>query len=353
MQNRGPPNRPQAGANRSDEERRSTFVSSDMQFKSEIDNAQKANSGTQHTSSILSYVQKCIVAIPAFNEELTIGSVVIRAKQFANSIIVVDDGSTDCTADVAESAGAEVIRHLTNQGYGSAIRKCFETAEQRDADVLITLDADGQHDPADIPRLLDVMHQTGADIVIGSRFIGHAAGQKIPRYRIFGMKLLDQATMFGSGLKLTDSQSGFRAYSRNAIKSLSMLQNGMGVGSEILISAAENNLKIEETGILVKYDSTHISSKDPIRHGLDVITSILRISSLRYPLWLFGILGLVFLGAAVVLFLFALEEFNITSVFITLYAFGMFFFVGAGLFFIFLVLLQWSMRRDIHAMAKR
>jgi|BarGraIncu00421A_1022006.scaffolds.fasta_scaffold01218_3 glycosyltransferase involved in cell wall biosynthesis len=324
-----------------------------MPFQSVIDNAQKADSDALDTSSLLNSKQRCIIAIPAFNEEVTIGSVVVRARKYADSIIVVDDGSTDCTADVAESVGAEVIRLLTNQGYGSAIRKCFEIAQQRDADVLVTLDGDGQHNPDDIPRLLNVMQKTGVDIVIGSRFIGHAAGQKIPRYRIFGMKLLDRATMLGTGLKLTDSQSGFRTYSRNAIKSLAMLQNGMGVGSEILISAANNNLKIEETGILVKYDGTHTPSKDPIRHGLDVITSILRISSLKYPLWFFGILGLVFLGAAVVIFLFALDEFNVTRAFITLYALGMFFFVGAGLFFIFLVLLQWSMRRDIHAMAKR
>lgn len=319
-------------------------MSYNIPFQSEIDNAQTADSDARHASLLLGYSQRCFIAIPAFNEELTIGSVVVRARQYADSIVVVDDGSNDCTADIAESAGAEVIRHFSNQGYGSAIRTCFKTARQRDADVLITLDADGQHNPDDIPQLLNVMQKTGADIVIGSRFIGDAAGQKIPRYRILGMKLLDHATMFSSGLKLTDSQSGFRAYSRNAIKSLAMLQNGMGVGSEILISAADSNLKIEETGILVKYDSTHISSKGPIRHGLDVITSILRLSSLRYPLWSFGILGLVFLGAAVVLFLFALNEFNGTRAFITLYAFGMFFFMGAGLFFIFLVLLQWSMR---------
>jgi uncharacterized membrane protein len=166
------------------------------------------------------------------------------------------------------------------------------------------------------------------------------------------MKLLDHATMLSSGLKVTDSQSGFRAYSRNALQSIALSQNGMGAGSEILIRVAENNLKIEETGIAVRYDGTHVSSKGPIRHGLDVIVSIMRLVSLKYPLWLFGILGLVFLFAVVILVFFTVQDSDFTRTFILLYAFGMFFLVGAGIFFIFLVLLQWSMR-DIHALAKR
>jgi glycosyltransferase involved in cell wall biosynthesis len=323
-------------------------MSDEVPSQSEIDNAQTADSA----SPLLIHSQRIIVAIPAFNEALTIGSIVVSARRYADSIIVVDDGSDDDTAAIAESAGAEVIRNLTNQGYGSAIRASFEIARQREADVLVTLDADGQHNPADIPQLLNVMQKMGADIVIGSRFIDQSSRQKIPRYRILGMKLLDHATMLSSGLKVTDSQSGFRAYSRNALGSITLFQNGMGVGSEILIRAADNNLKIEETGIVVYYDGTHVSSKGPIRHGLDVIVSIMRLVSLKYPLWLFGVLGLVFLFAAVVLVFFTVQDSDFTRTFVLLYAFGMFFLVGAGIFFIFLVLLQWSMR-DIHALAKR
>src|SRR5665647_394239 len=172
-----------------------------MPFQSEIDNVQTADSDARRASAPLSYSQTCTIAIPAFNEEIAIGSVVLRAKRYADSIIVVDDGSDDHTVDVAESVGAEVIRHLANQGYGSAIRTCFETARQRDAGVLVTLDGDGQHNPDDIPRLLNAMQETGADIVIGSRFIDHSVYQKIPFYRMVGMKLLDRATMFSSGLK--------------------------------------------------------------------------------------------------------------------------------------------------------
>ncbi len=322
-----------------------------MSFQSEIDNAQTAESDAR-SSPPLGYSQRCIIAIPAFNEALTIGSVVIRARLYSDSIIVVDDGSDDDTADVAESAGAEVIRHHKNQGYGSSIRTCFEIARQRDADVLVTLDADGQHNPEDIPRLLNAMQKTRADIVIGSRFIDQSIDQKIPYYRILGMKLLDYATMISSGLEFTDSQSGFRAYSRNAIESITLLQNGMGVGSEILIRAADNNLNIEEIGIKVHYGGASVSSKGPIRHGLDVTNSIIRLVALKYPLWLFGILGIVFLVAAAFLLLFTLQGVNITRGFLIFYAFGMFFFLGAGLFLILLVLNLWSIR-DISASARR
>ena len=146
------------------------------------------------------------------------------------------------------------------------------------------------------------------------------------------MKLLDLATMLCSGFNLTDSQSGLCAYSRNAVQSIALSQDGTGAGSDILIRAAHNNLKIEETGIVVHYDGTHFSSKGPIRHGFDVIIFMLRLVSLKYPLWLFGILGLVFLVAAVALVLFTLHGANFTRALILIYAFEMFFLVGAGLF---------------------
>jgi len=293
-----------------------------------------------------------MVAIPAYNEELTIGSVVARARRHADRVVVVDDGSDDGTADVAELVGAEVFRHPTNEGYGSAIRDCFEIARDCDVDVLVTLDGDGQHNPDDIPQLIDEMRESGADIVIGSRFARGLGSRMIPRYRKFGLKILNHATTLGSGLKVTDSQSGFRAYSRKALHAIDVNQNGMGVSSEIIIKAADSKLKIREAGIVTRYDGIRDSSKGPVRHGLDVINSIIRVVSQKHPILSFGVPGLFFLAAGVVLFLRALDVFNRTNNLITIYMLGWLFCVGVGLFGVLAGLLLWSVQ-DINARARR
>ncbi len=161
---------------------------------------------------------KVIAAIPCFNEERCIGSVVIKAKRFVESVIVIDDGSTDATAEVATGAGAEVYQHGKNRGYGAAIRSALEKGRQLGADVLVILDGDGQHDPRDIPKLIKPLLDGEADVVIGSRFLGK--GKKPPFYRRLGQHALTAATNLGSGQKVTDSQSGFRAYSAKALKEM-------------------------------------------------------------------------------------------------------------------------------------
>ncbi len=289
-----------------------------------------------------------MVAIPAYNEELTIGSVVARTLKYADRVVVVDDGSTDRTAEVAELVGAEVVRHHTNEGYGSAIRTCFELARQYNVEVLVTLDGDGQHDPAYIPQLVEELQHTGADIIIGSRFTKGVGSEAIPRYRRFGMKVLDRATTFGSGLKLTDSQSGFRAYSRKALQVMDLNQNGMGVSSEIIIRAADRKLKIREAGIVTRYDGIRASSQSPVRHGLDVINSIIRLISQQHPILFFGLPGVFFFGLGLFLFLRALDVFNSTRNVITLYAMGWLFCMAVGLFCVLAGLMLWSVQ-DISA----
>ena len=170
-------------------------------------------------------MMKIIAALPAYNEEVAVGSVVLRAGEHVEKVIVVDDGSTDRTKEVAELAGAVVVRHGSNAGYGAAIKSCFQKAKELDADILVILDADGQHDPDEIPHVLQPIYE-GVDIVIGSCFITN--GNSIPAYRKFWMMVLNSATNAGSKNKVSDSQSGFRAYSKNAIGSLRFRRNGMG-----------------------------------------------------------------------------------------------------------------------------
>jgi len=323
-----------------------------MPFQNEFDGATQPANRATGAATRATTAHGSMVAIPAYNEELTIGSVVARARRHADRVVVVDDGSDDATAYVAELVGAEVFRHLTNEGYGSAIRDCFEIARDYDVDVLVTLDGDGQHNPDYIPQLIDEMRESGADIVIGSRFARGVKNRTIPRYRKFGMKVLDRATMVGSGLRLTDSQSGFRAYSRKALHAIDVNQNGMGVSSEIIIRAADSKLKIREAGIVTRYDGIRDSSKGPVRHGLDVINSIVRVVVQKHPILFFGVPGLCFLGAGALLFLRALDVFNRTNNLITIYMLGWLFCVAVGLYGVLAGLLLWSVQ-DINAPATR
>lgn len=322
-----------------------------MPFQNEFDGAKQPANRAAGAAILVTSAGGSMVAIPAYNEELTIGSVVARARRHADRVVVVDDGSDDGTADVAELVGAEVFRHPTNEGYGSAIRDCFEIARDCDVDVLVTLDGDGQHNPDDIPQLIDEMRESGADIVIGSRFARGLGSRMIPRYRKFGLKVLNHATRLSSGLKVTDSQSGFRAYSRKALHAIDLNQNGMGVSSEIIIKAADSKLTIKEAGIVTRYDGIRASSKGPVRHGLDVINSIVRLVSQKHPILCFGVPGLFFLAAGVVLFLRALDVFNRTNNLITIYMLGWLFCVGVGLFGVLAGLLLWSVQ-DINARAR-
>jgi glycosyltransferase involved in cell wall biosynthesis len=225
----------------------------------------------------------------------------------------VDDGSKDHTAEIARLVGAEVITHSKNGGYGAAIKTCFETAKSCNADVMIIIDADGQHSPDDIPILLGEINNSHADIVIGSRFInGNGHNQKIPAYRIVGMRVLDTATKAGSGIHITDSQSGFRAYSKKAINFIDLGNNGMAAGSEILIQASDKKMKISEVPISVRYDIKGTSSKSPITHGFEVLGNIVGLISQRRPLLFFCIPGAVLLIIGIIASLFTIIDYNVT-----------------------------------------
>lgn len=152
--------------------------------------------------------------MPAYNEERSIARMVLGCQKYVDRVIVVDDGISDATAELAISAGAHVVRHEWNAGYGTALRTCFETAREIGADRMVIIDSDGQHDPDEIPQLLQPLDR-GVDMVIGSRFCNGNA-QDIPAYRKVGMRILDITTNFLGGLSVTDSQSGFRAYGKRA-----------------------------------------------------------------------------------------------------------------------------------------
>ena len=251
-------------------------------------------------------VVRTLVAMPAYNEESAIAKTVLGARRHADAVLVVDDGSEDETVAIAEALGAIVIRHEVNRGYGAALQTIFSTARSLGAEELVIIDADGQHNPGEIPALLDELRR-GNDVVIGSRFVA-GKGEGIPAYRKVGMKVLDTATaMAGSGLSVSDSQSGFRAYGRHAIEAIRINGEGMSAGSEILIQISDHHLRVAEVPVRVRYDIAGTSSENPVSHGVGVLMNVVKLISLRRPLVFFGIPGVVLtaLGIGVEIYAFS------------------------------------------------
>jgi len=258
-----------------------------------------------------SNVKMVVAAIPAYNEEVTIGSVVLKALKHVDKVIVVDDGSSDKTADIARAAGAFVISHDRNKGYGAALKTCFEIARKINADAMVILDADGQHDSDEIPIVLAPVISGEADIVIGSRFINKNINNNIPIYRKIGIRILNLITGV-AGKRVSDSQSGFRAYSKRAIDIINLTENGMGAGSEILLLANKNGLKIVEVPIYCRFDIGE-PSQNPISHALSVISFLLKFISKERPLLLLGIPGLMLIFVGIFLGFHVIEIYQRTN----------------------------------------
>ena len=235
---------------------------------------------------------KIIIGIPAFNEEKNIGPIVAKLKKKYDQVIVCDDGSSDMTETIASSLGACVVKHDKNLGYGSAIKTIFNEAGKIEGDVLVTFDADGQHQISEIDSVLQPIFENKADIVIGSRFLGET--KDLPRYRKIGIKTITGLTNVMTGSKITDSQSGFRAYAKNVLKEISPTESGMGISTEILIKASKKEMRIVEVPITISYENnTH--SQEPISHGTSVIMSTIKHVAIERPLLYYGVSGISFL----------------------------------------------------------
>ena len=235
---------------------------------------------------------KIIVGIPAFNEEKNIAVVITQLKKIVDKIIVCNDGSTDLTSKIAEELGVIVINHEKNLGYGAAIRSIFLKSKDLDGDILVTFDADGQHRVDDINKVINPIINGKSDLVIGSRFLDESE-KEVPRYRKVGIKVITKITNETIKKQLTDSQSGFRAYSKKVLTELNPSDAGMGISTEILIKASSKNFRISEVPIKITY-SGDTSTHNPISQGSSVIISTIKYTSIEHPLKFYGIPSLIF-----------------------------------------------------------
>jgi len=235
---------------------------------------------------------KITVGIPAFNEAKNIAAIIIELKKITDSIVVCDDGSSDLTAEISEKLGVTVVKHKKNMGYGAALRTIFQKSVELDSDVLVTFDGDGQHRIEDINKILQPLKNNEADVVIGSRFLDNESN--VPSYRKIGIKVITQVTNASLKKKLTDSQSGFRAYNKKVLAQISPSEMGMGISTEILIKASNNGLRIAEIPITVLY-SGDTSTHNPLSHGTSVLISTIKFTSIEHPLKFYGIPSLIFL----------------------------------------------------------
>ena len=231
------------------------------------------------------------MGIPAFNEEKNIAAIITKLADITDTIIVCNDGSSDLTSDIAEKMGAFVINHEKNLGYGAAIRSIFLKAKELNGDILVTFDADGQHRIEDIEKVTKPIIDQEVDLVIGSRFLDESE-KEVPRYRKVGIKVITKITNASIKKQLTDSQSGFRAYSKKVLAELNPSELGMGISTEILIKASSKNFRITEVPIKILY-AGDTSTHNPVSHGSSVILSTIKYTSIEHPLKFYGIPSMI------------------------------------------------------------
>jgi len=268
---------------------------------------------------------KTLIILPAYNEELTIGSVVALAKKFGD-VLVVDDGSCDRTSQIALESGAIVLKHEVNKGKGCALKTGFKYALSQGYDIVVWLDSDGQHNPDEIPLLLDPIVKGEADLVIGSRYLNESK-KEIPIYRRLGLWVLNKMTKMAASVEV-DSQSGFRAMNRKALESLDLNSDGYSIETDIIVKASERGIRLMEVPITVRYDVPNKHKKNPLTHGFGVLSDIVGLIGYKRPLLLFSILSVMAFIVASVLLYFGLRPYygggnvNLTQT------------IGAGIFVI-------------------
>jgi len=281
-----------------------------------------------------------LVCIPVYNEADMIGEIIKRVKKIVDDVVVCDDGSTDDTEKNAKAYGAIVIKHEKNLGKGEALKTLFDYAKKSEAEIMITIDGDGQFLPEEIPKLMNPIINGKADVVIGYRFDD---AEQMPTYRKVGNKFLDKVTNLASDLPFRDSQGGFRAYSRKAFEDIRFSTSGFGVDAEILVNAANRGLRILEEKVTVIYNTGgKTSTKNPISHTSEVIFSLIDLIAQRHPLRYLGIPGILFIIIGIGLTIHVLDVFNEIRYFSIPFTLGAFGALALGLILLLMSVILYS-----------
>ena len=219
-----------------------------------------------------------------------------RRASTARHVIVVDDGSTDATAELAAIAGAQVIRHAENRGKGAALNTALQAARVHAPDVVVMLDADGQHSLEELMRVVAPVLSGDADLVIGSRYLGDSS--QTPRHRIWGHWAFNWLTRLASGVPASNSQSGYRAFSPEVLPVISFQSRGFSVESEMQFIVNQYGLRLVEVPITVQYPDR--PKRNVVSHGMMVLNGLVRLAGQYRPLLFFGVPGAILLAAGLV-----------------------------------------------------
>jgi len=274
--------------------------------------------------------KKVLALIPCYNEESTIASIVIKTKRYVDVVLVVDDGSSDETVEIAKQVGATVISHDTNKGKAAAIKTGFTFALKHHYDYVVTLDGDGQHEPSEIPLLVNKMIEGNVDISIGIRY---GKTTEMPWWRKIGKRMLDYATSFGNGGFVTDSQSGFRGFNARALKKITPRLTGdeFSVESEQLIRAHDYGLSVGNARISCRYNGLgRTSTKGSASHGFSVLAYVIWLVAEKRPLLFIGVPGFCTVLLGLLVGIYTLQYYNQTNVFLIPYAIVVSIFVMLG-----------------------
>lgn len=218
--------------------------------------------------------ERIAVLIPAYNAEKTLGPVVRAALAMMQPVVVVDDGSRDNTARVAGENGATVLSYPVNRGKGGALKTGFAWVVQNGFDGVITLDADGQHLPSEMPRLLECRSKTGADLIIGGR--AHLFGEMVPRRRMAN-RFSAWAIAKAAGTRVTDSQSGYRFYSTKLLRAIRLHTDGFDMESEVIVRAGREGFQIITTPIDLGFvNGLSTSHYKPLKDTFRIAWTVLR-----------------------------------------------------------------------------
>jgi len=221
---------------------------------------------------------KLVALIPAYNEGENIRQVIESTQPYVDRVVVCDDGSSDNIQTVLETVDVDIIKHPINLGYGAALKSLFKHGKEINALVVVCLDADGQHNPVYIPELVQPIMRDDADMVIGSSFLSKQRSQ-VPWIKRLGNRVFSSLIRWGTGLEVSDSQSGYRAYRVDKLSSLSLVESGMGISTEILIKAVKNGFRVEERPVQITH-SEPLTFFPLLSQGFSVI-----VSTLKYLIW--------------------------------------------------------------------